>query len=124
MAALVAGLLGPAACIAADAAGPTLRFRQGDGLNESSAFEVVGLPDATLAHLRTTKLERAEWAALFAVYTGDADSVEAGGLPAMLGSWRVETDRLSFVPLWTTLTMRMLLVVEGLNGSTQPLLIW
>ena len=98
LATLTVGVLGCATCIAADEAGPSLRFRKGDGPNGSAAFEVVGLPDAALTRLKRATLERDDWAALLAVYTGDVDSIEAGGLPAMLGSWRVEADRLSFVP--------------------------
>ena len=130
MAALVATLavsaLGCAVCVAADVAPPALRLRQAEGANGSVTFDVLGLPSDTLAKLKSADLDRTDWAALFAVYAGDAGGVERGDLPAMLGTWRVEADILSFVPRFplapgltytAVFDPRRLPGAEGLDGS-------
>ena len=97
-AALAGAILVGVACVPAGAAPPTLRLQQQDEAHRAATFEVVGLPAATLERLNRTKLDRADWAALFAIYVGKADTIGETNLPAMLGTWRVEDDRLAFQP--------------------------
>ena len=97
-AALAAAVLVGAACAQADAAGPRLRLQPPHGANDSATFEVVGLSVEALERLKRAELDRDDWAALLGVYVGDARTLDQGKLPAMLGTWRVEADRLAFRP--------------------------
>jgi hypothetical protein len=98
--ALVVALAGGAATPAADglralAARPEVRMAL-EPSAKAGTIEVVGLPPASLRRLRGAAWDSRTWTAAFAVRTEAA--AKEGALPAVLGAYSVEDDRVRFTP--------------------------
>ncbi len=58
--------------------------------------EVAGLIENRLSQLKKIGLKRKKWQTFFSVYVGDEGSFESN--PAMLGTYKVEDGKISFIP--------------------------
>ena len=77
--------------------GPVIRLNHKAGEEASASFDVVGLEAVDLTSLTKAKLTAAQWNALFGVYVEQPNVKDDKG-PPVLGSYRVENDRLRFTP--------------------------
>lgn len=69
------------------------------GLDRSEAFAVVGLDASLTSRLGTRALGEADWASIFEVRPDPGDgSASDGSRPAMLGTYRVDSTRVLFLP--------------------------
>jgi hypothetical protein len=65
---------------------------------DARRVEVLGLDRRALARLGSSALDTAAWNELFEIYPGESMPASDSGMPAMLGSYRVEDDRIIFTP--------------------------
>lgn len=74
---------------------PAIRFTQDNA--GSTIAEVYDLDPWSLAQLKEKNLSNAEWAQIFAIYTGESVP-EDFQMPAMLGSYAIEENLIRFTP--------------------------
>jgi len=65
---------------------------------DARRVEVLGLDRRALARLGSSTLDTGAWNELFEIYPGESMPASDSGMPAMLGSHRVEDDRIVFTP--------------------------
>jgi hypothetical protein len=75
------------------AAAPSIQLSR-----DARRIEVLGLDRRALARLAASTLDTVAWNELFEIYPGESMPASDSGMPAMLGSYRVEDERIVFTP--------------------------
>lgn len=88
---------------------PEIRLDTSVGSPDFGTFAAVNLDPSLLEDLERRDLSAADWQSIFAVYTGAPD--DAGGRPAVAGTWTVEDGLIRFQPRFP--------LVDGLTYSAR-----